>query len=99
MADIFRDDETAIRKEDDCIVISQGDGERRIPVEQLETVAELSPCVTMGRYLDLRVVTIRAKGQPLIYIPVTKEGAKRILTGIQQCKLNAARELRQSGTA
>jgi|GEM_PF-4313255 len=96
MMEIFRDDGTVIRKDDNCLFISRSGLEERISVHDLETVAELSPCVTMGRYLDLRVVTIRARGKDPLFIPVSKDGAKKILKEIQQCKLDAARHVKIS---
>ncbi|QQE77169.1 hypothetical protein [Alicyclobacillus sp. SO9] len=99
MVDIFRDEATTILKDNDDIIIYQADSELRIHARELETVVELAPCVTMGKYIDVRVVSIRAAGHPIIYIPVSKEGAKRILTQLQQCKLNAAKQIRRHDTA
>ena len=90
MTNIFTDGDTQIGCEEDNLVVQCQGTTTCVPVSQLESVAELSPCSTFGKYLNLRVVALKSTGGGMILIPVSKEGAHTVLKGIQQWRLRCA---------
>jgi hypothetical protein len=91
MTEIFRDETITIRAERDALVLTQDGIETVIYLKQLETVTELTPHSTFGKFYDAHVIAIKRPQEPLICIPVTRAGAHRILQGIQQFKLSCLR--------
>lgn len=90
MTNIFTDGDTSIGCEEDNLVVQCQGTTTSVPVSELESVAELSPCSTFGKYMDLRVVALKSSACGTILIPVSKEGAHTVLKGIQQFRLRCA---------
>ncbi|WP_157061750.1 hypothetical protein [Alicyclobacillus ferrooxydans] len=90
MTNIFTEGDTCVGCEEDNLVVQCQGQTTSVPVSQLESVAELSPCSTFGKYLDIRVVALKSAQSGTILIPISKEGAHTLLKGIQQWRLRCA---------
>lgn len=90
MTNIFTEGDTSIGCEEDNLVVKCQGTTTSVSVSELESVCELSPCSTFGKYLDLRVVALKSKVGGTILIPISKEGAHEVLKGIQQLRLRLA---------
>ncbi|MCL6452125.1 MAG: hypothetical protein K6T78_00685 [Alicyclobacillus sp.] len=90
MAQIFAEGDTRVQCEADTLVVSCKGETMSIPVGQLETVTELSPCATMGKFLDMRVVALKSSTGAMMLVPLSRGGAHKLLTALQQLRLQRA---------
>lgn len=92
MTEIYRDGQTVIRCEHARIVIEQAGTVTAIEASELQTVAELTPCVTFGKFTDFHTIAIQKTNGHTIYVPTNKAAAKKLLASIQQFRLDCARQ-------
>lgn len=99
MTNIFVEGDTCIECEEDNLIVRCHGNTTCLPIKQIETVTELSPCATLGKYMDVRVVALKSSTGEMLLIPTSKGGAHQVLKGIQQLRLRSAfqnRDQRQS---
>lgn len=90
MAQIYQEGDTLVECQENNLVVRSQGNTTSLPVKQIETVSEMSPCATLGKYVDMRVVAIKAAGGSMILLPVTRGGARQILKSVQQLRLQSA---------
>jgi hypothetical protein len=88
---ILRNESLELTYDGDVLHISLNGHETDVKLNHLQTVVELIPNTTLGKYYDIRVIAIHQHGQPVILFPVSKEESRKVLTGIQQWKLTNMR--------
>lgn len=90
MTNIFAEGDTLIQCEDDNLIVQCQGQTSSVSVQQIETITEMSPCSTLGKFMDMRVVVLKSAGGAMVLIPLSRGGAHQVLKGIQQIRLQRA---------
>lgn len=90
MTNIFAEEDILIQCEEDNLIVRYQGQIMTVLVQQIETVTELSPCATLGKFMDMRVVALKSVSGAMVLIPLSRGGAHKVLQGIQQLRLQRA---------